>query len=253
MAQPSVTPEAVAAIVAEVLRRIRAQAAGAAERTAVALPESSGGVVLPERVLSLSVLERLPPGTRRVILSPTAAITPSARDHARERGIEIVRTAQAGTVASAGRPFVIAHADCPATAVSRCAAIARLVPSSQQLPPSGLADVLQAIATHAARDGARGVLLAGRPALAAVLANRSPSLRAVVLAAGVGQAREPSRMLAAAAECSANLLVVDAGSAPAGIERICAEFAVRDLGAVPAALGSPPPAATACSCKGHAH
>ena len=148
MAQPPITPEAVAAIVAEVLRRVRAQAAASSARAPAAAAQSAAGVVLAERVLSLSILERLPPGTRQVILPPTAAVTPSARDHAREHGISIVRAGQSATLAPVVRPFVIAHADCPAVAVARCAAIARLVPTAQQLPPSGLADVLQAIATH---------------------------------------------------------------------------------------------------------
>jgi len=255
MARSPITTDTVRTIVAEVLRRVRAEASQAApQRTAApAHAPVAAGIALADRVLTLGMLERLPPGTRQVTVPATAVVTPSARDHARDQGISIVRGST--TPSAAGRPFIVAHADCPTPVAPRCAAIARAVPAAQQVPPSGLSDVLQALAIHAARDGARGVLLTGRPALAAVLANRSPSLRAVIVTAGVATtARDAARLLNAAAECCANLLIVNPEDFSAGgLERLCGEFAGCDLGAVPAALTAASAATSACGCKGPGH
>jgi ribose 5-phosphate isomerase RpiB len=97
---------------------------------------------------------------------------------------------------------------------------------------------------HVSRDAARAVLLTGRPAAAVVLANRSTGVRAVT-------ARDPRTLAAAAAECAANLLVVDPGVFTGGsLERACGDFVRAALGGVPAELADAP---TPCSCKSHGH
>ena len=259
MASTEQTSDAVRRIVEEVLRRIAAEAAGPARpvtaATPVRLPEPAAGPVaasataLTERVITLDMLVRLPAGTRQVTVPPRAVVTPSARDHAREVGLALVTAAASAPAAPApapGRPLAIAHADCGGDATRRCAAIVRAVPAAQQLPPSGLADVVAALAAHAARDGGRGVLLTGRPAVAAVLANRHPGVRAIV-------ARDPGSVARAATECSANLLVVNPADFAGGLERAAADFATRVRTAVPAELATAAPAATPCSCKTHSH
>ena len=139
---------------------------------------------------------------------------------------------------------MIGRADCAADVSGRCAAIARGVPGSQQLPATGLTDAIDAFALHVSRDGARAILLTGRPAVAVVLANRSASLRAAT-------ARDAATLLAAATECAANLLVVNPKDFSAGsLERVCVDFARRDLGPSPAELQS---AATPCACQSHSH
>ncbi len=245
-------PETIRRLVAEVIARITTPAASPAAAAPTVAPTStygqpqvSGGVALTDKVVTLASLERLPAGTARVVVAATAVITPSAREHASDAGIEIVRGgAPAAAKQPASRPFVVAHADCGSDAAGRCATIARSVPGAQQLPATGLADVVVAIATHASRDGARGLLLSGRPAAAVVLANRSPGLRAVT-------ARDAAGLLAAATECSANLVVVDPKAfSAASLDRVCGEFARRDLGPAPAELAAAP---TPCACKGHPH
>jgi hypothetical protein len=252
----TIEPEAVRAIVAEVLRRIGAtpghglpaavpassQAAGAREPPAKVAP-AAGGVLLPGRVISLAMLEKLPAGTGRVTVEAAAVITPSARDHARDKGCVIERLAAAGDrLASASGPFVVAHAECGGDGAARTAAIARAVPGAAHLPATGLADVVAALALHASRDGARGILLTGKAAIATVLANRSASLRAVT-------ARDPATLTAAAAECAANLLVVDPASFPAAaLLRLAGELAARPAGTVPAPLAARP---AGCGCQGH--
>jgi len=243
-------PETIRRLVAEVIARLTAPASAPvapaqAPASTYGQPHAAAGVALTDKVVTLASLERLPAGTARVLVASGAVVTPSAREHARDAGIEIVRgSAAAATKQPASRPFIVAHAECGGDAAGRCATIARSVPGAQQLPATGLADVVAAIATHASRDGARGILLSGRPAAAVVLANRSAGLRAVT-------ARDAASLLAAAAECSANLVVVDPKAfSTVSLDRVCGEFARRDLGPAPAELAAAP---TPCACKGHAH
>ena len=242
MTPSTANADAVRSIVEEVLRRIRAEAAAkaisnAAPRAAPA--PTAGSPALPDRVISLGLVEKLPAGTARIVVHEKAVVTPSARDRAKERGIAIERSAAQAAAAGAVRPFVVAHADAAADAAARTAEIARAVPRSQHLPATGLADVLHAIATHASRDAARAVLLTGRPAAAVVLANRSASLRAVT-------GRDAAAILAAAAECGANMLVMNPKDLPtSAMNRLCVEFASREF-AVPADLAVAP---AGCGCK----
>lgn len=253
---PALDRDTVQRLVAEVIRRIQAEAKAAPAATvqpqaAAAAPASSYGapepkataaLTLADRVITLHAVERLPAGTRQVVVDAKAVITPSARDHAKELGIALVR---GGTTASAAaappRPFLIAHSQCQADPSTKAAAIARAVPAVQQLPPSGLADVIAALAVHASRDAARGILLTSRPAVAAILANRSASLRAVT-------GRDAASLAAAAADCQANLLVVDPTSFTGSLERLCTDFAARPAAPLPSELASAP---TGCGCKTH--
>lgn len=250
----AVDPEAVRVIVAEVLRRLGASP-GAGARPAGAVPAhasppstasiaaATAVVSLPGRVISVALLEKLPAGTGRVTIEATALLTPSARDHARDHGIAIDRARPAGGQPGPTRgPFVVAHAECGGDAAARAAAVARAVPGATQLPATGLADVVAALALHASRDGARGILLTGKPAVACVLANRSASLRAVT-------ARDPAAAAAAVAECAANLLVLDpAGFPAAALGRLAGELAARPTPEIPAALAA---RVAGCGCKGH--
>lgn len=255
---PQLDAAAVRSLVEEVLRRIAAGQAAAHAGTAAAhagtaaasaTPSSAASpavVTIIDNVVTLAHVDRLPPGTRHVAVTARAVITPSARDRAREAGVAIVRTAAGGAGAAAsgsGRPFVIAQADCRGAAAGRAAAIARAVPQAQRLPATGLADVISALALHASRDAARGVLLTSRPALAVVVANRSSSLRAV-------NARDAASLAAAAADCGANLLVVDPAAFAGGLERACADFAGRAVTAIPSELAQAP---SGCACKSHPH
>ena len=266
MTAPASTPvldrDTVQRLVAEVIRRIHAEGQTAVPATpshpaahastSTAAPASSygapepkaGAATLADRVITLHSLERLPAGTRQVVVDAKAVVTPSARDYAKEAGLAIVRGgATAPAAAAPSRPFLIAHAQCKADPSTKAAAIARAVPAAQQLPPSGLADLVTAIATHASRDAARGILFTSRPAVAAILANRSASLRAVT-------GRDAASLSAAAADCQANLLVVDPAAFTGSLERLCADFANRLAAPLPSELATAP---TGCGCKSHAH
>jgi len=236
------TSEMVAGLVREVVRRIHAEAAEApvAGVAAVMPPPPPTLCVIPSKVITLDTFKLVPQGTRRVGVRSDAVITPSARDHAREAGIELVRGAVQPPVHST---IVIGQADCLANAASRAASIARAVAGAQQLPASGLADVVAAIALHVGRDGAKGVLLTGRPAAAVVLANRFSSLRAVT-------ARDAATLLAAAAQCAANVLIIHPQEFASGaLERACVEFASRDTGVIPNELSGSTESHQPCNCN----
>lgn len=236
------TSEMVAGLVREVVRRIHAEAAEApvAGVAAASPPPLPTLCVIPSKVITLDTFKLVPQGTRRVGVRSDAVITPSARDHAREAGIELVRGDVQPPVHST---IVIGQADCLANAASRAASIARAVAGTQQLPASGLADVVAAIALHVGRDGAKGVLLTGRPAAAVVLANRFSSLRAVT-------ARDAATLLAAAAQCAANVLIIHPQEFASGaLERACVEFASRDTGVIPNELSGSTESHQPCNCN----
>lgn len=245
-------PAIVRQLVAEVVARIQTQPTAtrpaAAKPAAITTqPQSGAGIAITDSVITLATVERLPSGTKRALISAKAVVTPSAREHARDHGIELMRTSSTAAPAAFPRPFLIAHADCAADMAPRCAAIARSVPGTQQLPATGLADVVATLATHAVRDGARGLLLSGRPAVAVALANRSAGVRAVT-------ARDPASLLAAITETAANIIVVDPRAFPTGsLDRVCTDFAARDLPSPPAELSTPAYSPTPCSCQGHTH
>jgi hypothetical protein len=244
---------AIQALVAEVVRRIQAAhaiqptPAAPARGPSVAAPvlvPVTAAFSIPDRVVTLAHLERLPAGIREVVVDAKAVITPSAREHANDAGITLLRGTAAALPAAPARPFVVAQAACRGDVSARTAAIVRAVPGSQQLPASGLADVIAALAGHASKDAARGVLLTGRPAVAVVLANRSASLRAVT-------ARDAATLVAAAADTAANLLIVDPAQFTGGsLERLCADFHRAASGPLPAELAAAP---AGCGCKSHPH
>lgn len=248
---PQLDAAAVRRLVEEVLRRIAAGQPAATAATPAAAPPApvapavvTAAITVADAVITLAHIERLPAGSRRVVVSARAVITPSARDRAREAGIAIERAGSGGAATPVvAQPFVIAHAECRGDVAGRAAAITRAVPQAQLLPATGLADVVSALALHASRDAARGVLITSRPALAMIVANRSASLRAVT-------GRDAASLAAAAADCGANLLVVDPAAFAGGLERACAEFAGRAAGAIPAELGQAP---SGCACQSHPH
>ena len=259
------TKDEIQALVAEVIRRLRtgtmaaatagaAKEAGSAAAMVVAAsattaparlgpaPVAAGAVVIGEQVITLAAIERLPAGTTRVTIAPRAVVTPSARERAADLRIAIERGPAPGAVAAPVRPLLVARVDCPGDASAAAARMARAVPGTQQLPATGMADVLATLTVQASRDAARGILLTGRPAVALILANRSRSLRAVT-------GRDVAAILAAATDTAANLLVVNPRDfSPGSLERLAIDFAKRSGDVVPAELAAP---AAGCGCQGH--
>lgn len=252
------TPEDVSRVVRAVLARVRdTQGPGRSPapmppRTAPASAAPAPGFALPDKVVTAAILARVPAGTRLVSLRHDAVITPSARDLARETGLELVRPKKGTTVAAPARPFVVGTADWPGDAAARAATVVRSVPGATRIPATGLADVVAALALSVSRDGARGLLIAGRPHVAAALANRSPGVRAVT-------ARDSAALLAAIGECAANVVVVHPRDfSSTSLERVAvalvtAATAVPDELAPASGCGCGGATPAACACTSHAH
>ena len=122
--------DAIKRLVEEVLRRIQGQAAA---RPAGLAPAAGAGVSSADAVITEKVITSLPAGTRQLVVTLRAVITPSARDAAAAAGITIVRGVGSAAGAAAQRPFVVAHAACSGNAAGRAASIARAVPAAQQI------------------------------------------------------------------------------------------------------------------------
>lgn len=268
------TPDDVARIVRSVLDRVRQQGAAPAApvaRPAASLPpaptpivpaslygapqNATSGVSISEKVVTAATLASVPAGTRVVTLRHDAVITPSARDRARDEGFELARAAKGSKAGPAApRPFVVASAECPGDVSGRSAGVVRAVPGASQLPATGLADVVATLAQHVSRDGARGLLLAGRPHAACALANRSPGVRAVT-------ARDSATLLAALGEAAANVVVVHPRDfSGTSLDRIAVALATSTAQApaelappAPAGCGCGGPSKSACSCTDHPH
>lgn len=239
MTTPTPDREMIERLVAEVIRRLQPSAAPRAHPPSSAAVSSVQAVV-DESVVTAGLLGGLPPGVRELVVEPRAVITPAARDRAREAGIVIVRR-RVDAAAQRGIPLLVVAAHrARGEVVRRAAAITRAVAHARQLPAAGPAEAIALVAQAASRDSARAVLLTDRPHLAAVLANRSPALRAVT-------AGDAARLAGAAAECAANLLIVDPLSfAGDELERACATFAVGPIAAPPPELAT---AAATCGCR----
>ena len=240
---------------AAALAPVHAAPAPAPAKAAPAVPSAPAGVVLPVKVVTAAALASVPAGSRVVTVRHDAVITPSARDRAREGGYDLVRAGAGSKGATApARPFVIGTAECPADTSARTSGVVRAVPGAARLPATGLADVVAALAQHVTRDGARGLLLAGRPHAACALANRSPGIRAVT-------ARDTATLLAALAEAGANVVVVHPRDfSGSSLDRVAVALSTS-ASAAPSELAPPPaaecpcggPSKAACSCTSHAH
>jgi hypothetical protein len=245
MSTPTINQQDVARLVSEVISRIRSQSSPGPSLPARAA--TSPPLALTDRVINAETIERLPAGTDRVTLPHRAVVTPSAHDAARQRGLVLVPGPRQPT-GSAGRPLMIARADCRSDVTGLTAAISRAVPTSQQLPAAGLTTVLASLADHAGRDAARGLLITDQPAIACVAANRHRSLRAVT-------GNDPATLDAAATACAANLLIVEPGRIPTrSLERLAAALTTRET-TPPAPLTDTvaSPSSTSCSCQQGSH
>ena len=175
--QPPVSSSDIARLVTEVLRRIRAEADERQTENARNLP--SAITTVSDRVIAAETIVKLAPGTKVVHVERKAVITPSARDLARDRGIELVPT-KPDTRQAAGSHLFLAQAECTTDVSAAVSTIRRAVSTSQQLPSSGLATTLESLAEHAGRDAARCILLTENTAVACVAANRFPAVRAIL-------------------------------------------------------------------------
>ena len=225
MPTPSpVSSHDIARLVTEVLRRIHAETESPqTQKSQSTSPQAT--TTVSDRVIAAETIIKLAPGTKVAYFEHKAVITPSARDLARDRGIELIPTKPATGQKTEPRLF-IAQAECTTNVSAIAATIRRAVSTSQQLPSAGLAPTLESFADHAGRDAARCILLTENTAVASVAANRFPPIRAVL-------GSDPTALTDSIARCAANLVILDPRHfSPASMVQIAKELTTR--------IGNPP-------------
>ena len=201
MPTPSpVSSHDIARLVTEVLRRIHAETESPqTQKSQSTSPQAT--TTVSDRVIAAETIIKLAPGTKVAYFEHKAVITPSARDLARDRGIEFI-AAKTDTTQKSDPQLFIAQAECATDVSAIAATIRRAVSTSQQLPSAGLAPTLKSLAEHASRDAARCILLTENTAVACVAANRFPPIRAVL-------GSDPPAVTDAIVRCAANLVILD--------------------------------------------
>ncbi len=207
--QKPISADDIAHLVTEVLRRIRTETKpqvsthgqASTGRQVLIEKQNTPTATLADQVIAAKTIVNLAPGTKVAYIVDKAVITPSARDIARDRGIELVTT-QAKPQQFSHRQLILAQADCTRNVSDATGAVRRAVPASQQLPSAGLATTLEALADHTGRDAARCILLSENTAVACIAANRFPAIRAVT-------ATDSTTLKTSSAACAANVLVLD--------------------------------------------
>ena len=201
MPTPSpVSSHDIARLVTEVLRRIHAETELQQTQQSQSISPQATTTV-SDRVIAAETIIKLAPGTKVAYFEQKAVITPSARDLARDRGIELIPAKPKPAQKTEPRLF-IAQAECTSDVSAIAATIRRAVSTSQQLPSAGLATTLESLAEHASRDAARCILLTESTAVACVAANRFPAIRAVL-------GSDPAALTDSIARCAANLVILD--------------------------------------------
>ena len=201
MPTPSpVSSHDIARLVTEVLRRIHAETESPqTQQSQSSSPQAT--TTVSDRVIAAETIIKLAPGTKVAYFEHKAVITPSARDLARDRGIELIPAKPTPAEKTEPRLF-IAQAECTTDVSAIAATIRRAVSTSQQLPSAGLATTLESLAENASRDAARCILLTESTAVACVAANRFPAIRAVL-------GSDPTALTDSIARCAANLVILD--------------------------------------------
>tara|TARA_Y100000385_G_scaffold123699_1_gene128609 strand:+ start:254 stop:991 length:738 start_codon:yes stop_codon:yes gene_type:complete len=214
----------IARLVTEVLRRIHAETESLqAQHSQSVSPKVT--TTLSDRVIAAETIIKLAPGTKVAYVDQKAVITPSARDLARDRGIEFIPT-KPNTAQPTDSQLFIAQAECTTDVSAVAASIRRAVSTSQQLPSAGLVTTLESFADHAGRDAARCILLTENTAVACVAANRFPAIRAIV-------GSDITAVADSIARCAANLVILNPRQfSSASMGQIAKELTTR--------VGNPP-------------
>lgn len=231
------THDQIDAIVREVVRRLREPQVTAAARSTtsdtVGGPscDRSGEMVLAGRVITRAALDNpLKNGVRRIVISPGAVITPSARDELKSRGIQLAYAPKADRTTS---QVLLATWK---TQYDPTALLQSLRADSYDLTAiddsEGLERVGKSLTDPMAGPSRVAVVLTDRPSLALCLVNHPPAIRAAwgVDLGGVADAvkwiapnllvLEPPRHGLAAMASMIRALVRQAGSpCPAALEK----------------------------------
>jgi ribose 5-phosphate isomerase RpiB len=191
------TPEEqVEQIVREVLSRL----GGKPDANVVGPSSPVNELAVGESVVTVATLGGRLGGIRRLVVSPRAVVTPSARDLLKENNVTLVRSLRTATppavriaLATAGTTFDVSE-------------IVRLLRQNraevEQLASTGVAQVTRELAEEVGKSGKLGVLITPEITPAVCIANRHRGVRAA-RAASRGEANEIVKAV------GANFVIVD--------------------------------------------
>ncbi|MBL9124400.1 MAG: hypothetical protein JNG90_12265, partial [Planctomycetaceae bacterium] len=166
----------VEAVVRAVMARLAAGTAGAQPAAPAA---RSGELTLLGRLVTEHDLAEQLTNETTVRVAAGTVLTPSARDYLNDRGIRLQQIDQATAHRSgANAPrLVLGLAETKFEPSGTIAQLKRDGIEVEQVARVGLTGVVENLADRVRRGGDRALLLTGRPAAAACLANRSPGVR----------------------------------------------------------------------------
>ncbi|MBT7727981.1 MAG: hypothetical protein HN703_03770 [Planctomycetaceae bacterium] len=248
--QKPISSDDIAHLVTEVLRRIRTetkpqvstQEQVSTQGQVSTDKQNTPTATLADRVVAAKTIVNLARGTKVAYIVDKAVITPSARDIARDRGIELI-TAQSKPQQPSDRQLILAQADCKRNVSGATGAVRRAVPASQQLPTAGLVTTLEALADHTGRDAARCILFSENTVVACIAANRFSSIRAVT-------ATDSTTLKTSSAACAANILILDPRDFSVGsLTQIAKSFAHHPAENTPQILTTSQPRKDRRSCS----
>jgi hypothetical protein len=213
--------------VERIVRQVLAEL-GSGRRSVSTNGESPGELVLISKVVSLADVEGRLGGVSRVVVAPGAVFTPAARDLLRKHNVAIASAVAANTTRSQPLAFGVAKTNYQASPLVTALAAERV--NLEQVPQSGLLQVVDELCERVVKQGQLGLLITGQTAAALCLANRNRGVRAA-LGASVQAVTDAVEAIAA------NLLVIDPGGISFfGVRRMTREFAKLGWKSCPMAL-----------------
>ena len=146
-------------------------------------PDSAApkGVQISEVVVTQALLAEMINGARQVQISPTAILTPSARDFVRNHGIEVIREPSSRGASASVRWQIIVTVSTPAIAATIGGLKARGIAADFRLLGLPAEAASQAIGAVCRGEAAKVVVFTSQPEVVACLANRNERLRAAVV------------------------------------------------------------------------
>jgi hypothetical protein len=179
----------------------RSAAAEGSDAPATPAQETSDGLVIDRRVVTLADLPERLAAVRRVIVPLGTVVTPSVQDEFRRRQIKLVVGEPAAAAARQARVILmVAAAAYDPTSLS--ASLERAGFPSEPRRMDCLIRATDELAGELASEATVGLLLTGYPAAAVCLANRHAGVRAIL-------GTRADAVAGDAESVGANLLVVD--------------------------------------------
>jgi hypothetical protein len=146
-------------------------------------PDSAApkGVQISEVVVTQAILAETINSAKQVRISPTAILTPSARDFIHNRGIEVIREPSSRRTTSSIRWQIIATVATPAVATAVEGLKARGNDADFRVLGLPAEAASQAVSALCRGEASKVVVFTSQPELVACVANRNDSLRAAAV------------------------------------------------------------------------